>query len=285
MRHCCGSPAKPAGSATPTPTYGISSTPCPSNPATPHDSTHRPRPSSGRSPPWPVTPACDTSLRTDDVWAVDPTPIEYGHSRETTRHAPPGPGRLHLSTATAPPTPRSPAAPRPRGIATGRVRMTGAKATERHIVVLGSGHHHQVTIADKNHHGRESETTISTARVQPGCSQGAARVQPGCSQGAARVQPSRPRARFLRPLRQTIESNLDTTKGAARPRRTRRTHHHRCRRPGLPPATRPDRRDRAQPPPRPTRPTITLGPRPLATDLGINHPGAAPSPRGRCGCW
>jgi len=174
MRHCCGSPAKPAGSATPTPTYGISSTPCPSNPATPHDSTHRPRPSSGRSPPWPVTPACDTSLRTDDVWAVDPTPIEYGHSRETTRHAPPGPGRLHLSTATAPPTPRSPAAPRPRGIATGRVRMTGAKATERHIVVLGSGHHHQVTIADKNHHGRESETTISTARVQPGCSQGAA---------------------------------------------------------------------------------------------------------------
>ncbi len=148
------------------------STPCPSNPITPHDSTHRPRPSSGRSPPWPVTPACDTSLRTDDVWAVDPTPIEYGHSRETTRHAPPGPGRLHLSTATAPPTPRSPAAPRPCLIATGRVRTDRREShrTPRRGPGLGAdpallaGRHHQVTIADKNHHGRGPGSSDHSAR-------------------------------------------------------------------------------------------------------------------------
>ncbi|KUG56313.1 transposase [Kocuria rosea subsp. polaris] len=154
--------------------------------------------------------AADTTVAGDDLWVVDSTPVECARSRETVRRS----GlagwaqygycashsryfwglRLHL-VATV------------HGLPVGWA-LTGAKADERTVLVeilTGTPGLHrpssgrQVVIGDKNYYGRAFDAELAQA-------------------GITVVRPPRagelPRdgARFLKPLRQVIESVNNTLK-------------------------------------------------------------------------
>jgi hypothetical protein len=154
--------------------------------------------------------ARDTSLWTDDVWVVDSTPIECARSRVTVHRSELAGWaeygycashsryfwglRLHLIATL-------------HGLPVG-FALTGAKADERQVLLsvlaadpdLLAGRQHQLLIADKNYYGREFEASLHDGGLDL--------LRP-TRQG----EPPRPGQRFLRPLRQTIESIFDTAKG------------------------------------------------------------------------
>jgi Transposase DDE domain len=143
----------------------------------------------------------------DDVWLVDSTPVECGRSRETAkRSALAGWAtygycashsrwfwglRLHLVTT-----------PSGLPIAFG---LTGATTDERDtclelITTTDADHTGQTIIADKGYRRASFEAELNTA--------GITLIRP-----ALRSEPPRPGQRFLRPLRQIIESVNQTLKG------------------------------------------------------------------------
>jgi len=151
----------------------------------------------------------DTTLWTDDVWVADSTPVECARSRETV-HRSDLAGfaeygycashsrffwglRLHLVCTL-------------HGLPVG-FALTGAKADERQtlqqiltdptVAMLCAG---QVLIGDKNYFGRDFETDLADAEIQL--------LRP-----ARKGEPDRPGAAFFKPLRQVIESIIDTLKG------------------------------------------------------------------------
>ena len=143
----------------------------------------------------------------DDVWLVDSTPVECGRSRATQQRSDP-PGwaeygysashsrwfwglRLHL-----------PATPSGLPVA---AALTGAKADERDtcldmIAHSGPARPGQTLIADKGYRSAAFEEQLNAA--------GITLIRP-----AAAREPPRPHRRFLRPLRQIIESTFQTLKG------------------------------------------------------------------------
>jgi Transposase DDE domain len=154
--------------------------------------------------------ARDTTLWSDDVWLVDSTPVECARSRETV-HRSDLAGfaeygycashsryfwglRLHLIATV-------------HGLPVG-FALTGAKADERQVLLsvlaadpqLVDRHPGQLLIGDKNYYGREFEASLAAG--------GLALLRP-----ARAGEAPRPDQRFLRPLRQTIESIFDTMKG------------------------------------------------------------------------
>jgi Transposase DDE domain len=153
--------------------------------------------------------AADTSLWSDDVWVVDSTPVECGRSRDTARRSDLAGWaeygycashsrwfwglRLHLLCTLA---------GLPAGFA-----LAGAKADER-LVLLGiladpaltAGRATQIIIGDKNYYGHGFEATLADGRI--------ALLRP-----ARKGEPQRAGTRFLKPLRQVIESVNDTFKG------------------------------------------------------------------------
>jgi transposase len=86
------------------------------------------------------------------------------------------------------------------------VALTGAKADERQVLLSAlddpglAGRPGQTVIADKNYYGRDFETTLAGA--------GITLIRP-----ARKGEPPRPGTRYLRPLRQVIESVNATFKG------------------------------------------------------------------------
>jgi len=153
--------------------------------------------------------AADTSLWSDDVWVADSTPVECGRSRETARRSDLAGWaeygycashsrwfwglRLHLLCTLA-------------GLPVG-FALTGSKADER-LVLLGiladpaltAGRATQTIIGDRNYYGRGFEATLADGRI--------ALLRP-----ARKGEPQRAGTRFLKPLRQIIESVNDTFKG------------------------------------------------------------------------
>jgi hypothetical protein len=153
--------------------------------------------------------ARDTSLWSDDVWVADSTPVECGRSRDTARRSDLAGWaeygycashsrwfwglRLHLLCTLA-------------GLPVG-FALTGAKADER-LVLLGiladpaltAGRATQTIIGDRNYYGRGFEATLADGRI--------ALLRP-----ARKGEPQRAGTRFLKPLRQIIESVNDTFKG------------------------------------------------------------------------
>lgn len=154
--------------------------------------------------------ARDTSMWTDDVWVADSTPVECARSRTTVRRSELAGWaeysycashsrwfwglRLHLLCTL-------------HGLPVG-FALAGARADEREVLLgildadphLGTDRRGQTVIADKNYYGRQFETTLSQA--------GVTLLRP-TRQGEA----TRPGARFLKPLRQVIESVNATFKG------------------------------------------------------------------------
>ena len=153
--------------------------------------------------------ARDTTLWSDDVWLADSTPVECARSRETVKrsqlagfaeygycasHSRYFWGlRLHLLATV-------------HGLPVG-FALTGAKADERatllHILTTDpdlAGRVGQTLIADKNYYGRDFEATLPSL--------GITLLRPTRS-----GEPERPGTRFLKPLRQIIESINDTLKG------------------------------------------------------------------------
>ena len=153
--------------------------------------------------------AAGTSLWTDHVWVVDSTPVECGRSRDTARRSELAGWaeygycashsryfwglRLHLLCTL-------------HGLPVA-FALTGAKADERQTLldILGgdpdlvSARPGQAMIADKNYHG----ATSRPPSARPGHP-----VAPG-PQGQTRP----PRPAIFKPLRQAIESVIDTCKG------------------------------------------------------------------------
>lgn len=152
--------------------------------------------------------AADTDLWSDDVWVADSTPVESGRSRETAlrsdlagyaeygycaSHSRYFWGfRLHLLCTL-------------HGLPVG-FALTGAKADERDTLLsilqttpvpVRPG---QTILADKGYVSREFETELNEA--------GITLIRP-----ARKGEKPRPGARFLKPLRQVIESINDTLKG------------------------------------------------------------------------
>lgn len=152
--------------------------------------------------------ATDTGLWSDDVWLVDSTPVECGRSRETTKrsdlagfaeygycasHSRYFWGlRLHLLATVD-------------GLPVG-FALTGAKADERETLqqilefmpaATGAG---QTIMADKGYAGAAFEASLAE--------EGVTLLRP-----AKKNEPPRAGARFLKPLRQRIESVFDTLKG------------------------------------------------------------------------
>src|SRR6266498_2116441 len=124
--------------------------------------------------------AAQTSIVDDDVWVADSTPVECARSRETV-------ARSDLA-----------------GWA-----LADAKADERevfnHIVantpaLARSRPHRQVVLADKNYYGRLFEADLNASGIDL--------LRP-----TRNGEQSRPGQRFLKPLRQVIESVNDTFKG------------------------------------------------------------------------
>ena len=136
----------------------------------------------------------------DDVWVVDSTPVECGRSRETQRRSDLAGWaaygycashsrwfwglRLHLITT-------------PSGLPVAYA-LTGAKADERDtcldmITHAGIARRGLTLIADKGYRRAGFEDQLNAA--------GIALIRP-----AAKTEPPRPGRRFLRPLRQIIES-------------------------------------------------------------------------------
>jgi hypothetical protein len=154
--------------------------------------------------------ARDTSVWSDDVWVVDSTPVGCSRSRETVRRSDlagwaeygdcAGHSRffrglgLHL-VATL------------HGLPVGYA-LTGAKADERQVLVdllhddptLAASRPGQILLEDKNYFGREFEASIAERVIQ-------------LLRRARKGEPERPGGRFFKPLRQTVESILDTLKG------------------------------------------------------------------------
>jgi hypothetical protein len=144
---------------------------------------------------------------TDDVWLVDSTPVECGRSRETVKRSDLAGWatygycashsrffwglRLHLVTT-------------PSGLPIAYA-LTGAKADERdtaldmiafgELTTVG-----QTLIADKGYRRASFETELANA--------GITLIRP-----ALKTEPARPGRRYLRALRQTIESVNQTLKG------------------------------------------------------------------------
>jgi transposase len=152
--------------------------------------------------------AADTGLWADDVWIADSTPIECGRSRETVKrsdlagfaeygycasHSRYFWGlRLHLLATLD-------------GLPVG-FALTGAKADERRTlqsildttpVPVNTG---QTIMADKGYAGQAFEAALTE--------NGVTLLRP-----AKKNEPARDGARFLKPLRQRIESVFDTLKG------------------------------------------------------------------------
>jgi hypothetical protein len=152
--------------------------------------------------------ARDTAIWSDDVWVADSTPVECGRSRETARRSDLAGWaqygycashsrwfwglRLHLVTTL-------------HGLPVA-MALTGAKADERQVLLAGlkdpalAGRAGQVIIADKNYYGAGFEAELAGA--------GITLIRP-----ARKGEPPRPATRFLRPLRQVIESVNATFKG------------------------------------------------------------------------
>lgn len=154
--------------------------------------------------------AVDTSVWSDDVWVVDSTPIECARSRDVVRgsalagwaqygycasHSRYFWGlRLHL-VATLHGLPVA-------------FALTGAKADERQTLldILGddpdlvASRPGQTLIADKNYYGADFETTLTQVGLRL--------LRP-----ARKGEPERDDQRFFKPLRQVIESIIDTGKG------------------------------------------------------------------------
>lgn len=152
-----------------------------------------------------------TSIADDDVWVVDPTPVECGRSRETQKRSDLAGWaeygycashsrffwglRLHLVCTL-------------HGLPLGWA-LTGAKADEREVleqilattpVLAAAREHRQITIGDKNYYGREFESRIDAAGIEL--------LRP-----ARKGEKPRPGQRFFKPLRQVIESINATFKG------------------------------------------------------------------------
>ena len=152
--------------------------------------------------------ATETGLWSDDVWIADSTPVECGRSRETAKrsdlagfaeygycasHSRYFWGlRLHLLATLD-------------GLPVG-FALTGAKADERdtlHGILdttparIPAG---QTIMADKGYYGRVFETELAQREINL--------IRP-----ARRGESAREGARFLKPLRQRIESVFDTLKG------------------------------------------------------------------------
>lgn len=155
--------------------------------------------------------AADTSIAGDDVWLVDSTPVECGRSRETVKRSDLAGWaeygycashsrffwglRLHLVCTV-------------HGLPLGWA-LTGAKADEREVLadilasspLLTRARGRQPTlIGDKNYYGAAFEADLTE--------QGVTLLRP-TRQG----EPPRPGGRFLKPLRQIIESVNQTLKG------------------------------------------------------------------------
>jgi hypothetical protein len=155
-------------------------------------------------------PGQDTSLWTDDVWVADSTPVECARSRGTVK----GSAlvgwaeygccasrsryfwglRLHLLTTL-------------HGLPIG-FALTGAKADERQTLLgaLGAGpdlitaRPGQTLIADKNYYGKDFEADLSGA--------GLVLMRP-----ARKGEPENSNQPYFTPLRQRIESIIQTCKG------------------------------------------------------------------------
>lgn len=152
--------------------------------------------------------AADTGLWSDDVWIADSTPVECGRSRETVKRSDLAGFaeygycashsrffwgvRLHLLATLD-------------GLPVG-FALTGAKADERDTLQgildatparIPAG---QMIMADKGYYGRAFETELANVQVTL--------IRP-----ARQGEPAREDARFLKPLRQRIESVFDTLKG------------------------------------------------------------------------
>ena len=142
----------------------------------------------------------------DDIWVVDSTPVECGRSRETQKRSE-RPGwatygysashsryfwglRLHLLAT-------------PSGLPIAYA-LAGAKADERDVCLDMIAHadvarRGQTLIADKGYRSAAFEAQLNDA--------GIALIRP-----ATKSEPTRPGQRFLRPLRQIIESIFETLK-------------------------------------------------------------------------
>ena len=152
--------------------------------------------------------AADTDLFGDDTWVIDSTPVECGRSRETAKRSDlvgfAGYGycashsryfwglRLHLVCT-------------PAGLPV-TFALANAKTDEREVardlfeMEPGLVRPGQVILADKGYASAEFETFLSE--------RGATLLRP-----AKAGEAPRPGARFLKPLRQIIESINDTLKG------------------------------------------------------------------------
>jgi hypothetical protein len=149
--------------------------------------------------------AASTSVAGDDVWVADSTPVECARSRETVkRSALAGWAeygycashsryfwglRLHLVSTL-------------HGLPIAWA-LTGAKTDEREVLAAlleernAAG---RTLLADKGYYGRAFETGLAQAGVRL--------IRP-----ARKGESLRSGARFLKPLRQTVESVFDTLKG------------------------------------------------------------------------
>lgn len=153
--------------------------------------------------------AQDTSLRSDDVWVVDSTPVGCGCSRETakrsdladwaeygycTSHSRYFWGlRLHLVCTLG-------------GLPV-LFALTGAKADERETLCgmldaapVVAAHPRQAITGDKNYYGRDFERDLTERHLEL--------LRP-----ARKGEPERAGAHLFKPLRQVIESISQTFKG------------------------------------------------------------------------
>jgi hypothetical protein len=151
-----------------------------------------------------------TQIAGDDVWVVDSTPVECGRSRETAKRSDLAGWaeygycashsryfwglRLHLVSTL-------------HGLPVAWA-LTGAKADEREVLAelvattpaLAGRSPRQIVIGDKNYFGAGFEEGMAAAGLDL--------LRP-----ARKGERERPGARFLKPLRQIIESVNDTLKG------------------------------------------------------------------------
>ncbi|HEV8528778.1 MAG TPA: IS982 family transposase [Actinomycetes bacterium] len=155
--------------------------------------------------------AAQTSIGDDDVWIVDSTPVECGRSRETQQRSDLAGWaeygycashsrffwglRLHLVCTL-------------HGLPVGWA-LTGAKADEREVLrgileatpaLAATAGRRRIMLADKNYYGHAFETDLDQSGIDL--------IRP-----ARKGEQPRPGQRFLKPLRQIIESVNDTFKG------------------------------------------------------------------------
>jgi Transposase DDE domain len=154
--------------------------------------------------------AAGTSLRADDVWVADSTPVECGRSKDTAKRSDLAGWaqygycashsryfwglRLHLVATLG---------GLPAGFA-----LTGAKADERQTLLgilaadpaLAGARPGQVIIADRQYYGGGFEAALASQRLRL--------LRP-----ARKGERERPGAHLFKPLRQTIESINQTFKG------------------------------------------------------------------------